>query len=110
MPTIEKTITTGNILSILTMLGSLGVMIVTITIAWGKMDARIAGVDQRATVTAESLSALKTERAAGVAAMEARVRGLETAGARTDTQLRSIEQLLTRIDNRLERMEQERRQ
>lgn len=106
MPKIDPTITTGNILSIATMLGSCAALLVTITLAWGKMETRVTSIDQRATTTADALSSLRAERAAGIAAMELRVRSLETAGARVDTQLHSIEQILTRIENRLERMDE----
>lgn len=106
MPKIDPTITTGNILSIATMLSSCAVLLVTITLAWGKMETRVTSIDQRATTTADALSSLRAERAAGVIATDARIRALETAGARSDAQLRSIESIVSRIDGRLERMEQ----
>ena len=99
MPKVESTVTLGNLLSIATMLISAITIIVAIAIAWGRMETRVAAIDERARATAVAVDA-----------SESRIRILEAFRAATDTRLASIEQLLrdgfTRIDRRLERMEE----
>lgn len=102
-PKIDNTITTGNMLSICTILVAAGV-------AWGVVNSDVAALrrslDQQATRTEQVAAAVDraaAERTAQLSAQEARVRTLEAVAARDGARLDAILQSLARIEARLDR-------
>lgn len=88
-PQFSSTISLGTVIQV-------GAMLVALGLGWAVMDAR--GQDNTARVT---------ENRAMVAALEGRVRALESGSARLEERLRSMEGILNRIDERLANMERQ---
>ena len=86
-PQFSTTVSLGSVLQIGAMLAALGV-------GWAVMDARGQNNEERV-----------AENKAQIAAIEGRVRALESGSARLEERLRSMESVLLRIDQRLANME-----
>ena len=104
-PSFDPKISVGNILVLLAMLVSTGV-------AWGAARMEISAIrDQQAAQAArladlyQRLEQSARDRAVSLGAHDARIRNLESTGARQDARLDAILQVVTRIEARIDRME-----
>jgi predicted nucleic acid-binding Zn-ribbon protein len=103
-PKIDNRITTGNLLSIATVIFAAGS-------AWALVGAETKAIREHTTQLRTSLAAVEArversgvERAAALAAHEARIRALETSSARSDAQIGEIYRIVQRIEQRIERI------
>lgn len=76
-------------------------LIVAVTVGWMRMDALTSENSRKISDTAESIRSLSANHQGD----RVRIRNLETTTARADERMQSIYAILSRIDGRLERME-----
>lgn len=97
-PKVDPKVSFGNLLNLIA-------LAVAVAVGWGVMSER---GDQTRNQMAEVRDTLRQEvltRRDGQAALESRIRALESSQARADERFNSVLQVLGRIEARLERIE-----
>lgn len=101
MPRIDQNISLGNILNLVALLAA-------VAVGWGVMSERGENTRKGLDSMDVSLREESENRRQQSAALEARIRTLESSQARADERFNSVLQVLGRIEARLERIEQAR--
>ena len=96
---VDKRISLGSMMNLVG-------LAVAVAVGWGVMSERGEQTRAQTTELRESLQREADNRRTGQSDLEARVRALEAGQARAGEQYRSLIDVMTRLDNRLERIEQ----
>lgn len=97
-PKIENRLSLGNIINLLA-------LIAAIAVGWGVMSERGDQTREQMNSVREILSKEVNARRDSQAALESRIRALESSQARADERFNSVLHVLGRIEARLERFE-----
>lgn len=99
MPRVDQSISLGSIIN-------LAALLTTIAVAWGVMSERSTATSKDISALSESLDQESENRRTQAAALEGRVRVVESSLARAEERNNAVLQVLGRIEARLERIEQ----
>lgn len=97
-PQMDRRVSLGSMLN-------LGGLAVAVAVGWGVMSERGEHTRAQTQELRESLQRETDNRRTGQVELEARVRSLEAGQARAGEQYRSLIDVMTRLDSRLERIE-----
>ncbi|KPQ06211.1 MAG: Protein of unknown function DUF16 [Rhodobacteraceae bacterium HLUCCA12] len=95
---IKREISAGSLIN-------LGALAVAVAVAWGIMSERGDNTRDSMDSLSRNLASETANRRDQTAALDARIRSLESAQARADERFNSVLQVLGRIEARLERIE-----
>lgn len=98
-PQIDRRVSFGSVLNLLG-------LAVAVAVGWGVMSERGEHTRAQTQKLRETLQREADNRRSGQVELEARVRALEAGQARSSEQYRSLIDVMTRLDSRLERIEQ----
>lgn len=97
-PQIDRKISLGNVINLVALLAA-------VAVAWGVMSERGEQTRNQLQDVRDTLRAEVASRRDGQAALEARIRALESSQARADERFNSVLQVLGRIEARIERID-----
>lgn len=99
MPRIDQNISLGSIIN-------LAALLAAVAVAWGVLSERSAATEKDISALSSALEREGSNRRGQDAALEARIRQVESNLARAEERNNAVLQVLGRIEARLERIEQ----